>query len=102
MVDLSLLMHDVFFLYKIEFFKIIYKKFVNYFIIFERFMNISETNYLFSSISNNKPYVNSDDLFYIGTGLGLAGGLLCACVIVYFKYKKKSMELALLPLEVAI
>ena len=65
-------------------------------------MNISETQYLFSSISHNKPYVNSDDLFYIGTGIGLAGGILCASVIVYFKYKKKSMELALLPLEVAI
>ena len=65
-------------------------------------MNISETQDLFSSISSNRSQVNPDDLFYIGTGIGLAGGLLCACVIVYFKYKKKSMELALLPLEVAI
>jgi len=65
-------------------------------------MNISDTNYLFSSISNNKPYVNSDDLFYIGTGIGLAGGLLCACVIVYFKYKRRKMELESLVVEVAI
>jgi hypothetical protein len=65
-------------------------------------MNISETQYLFSSISHNNTYVNSDDLFYIGTGIGLAGGILCASVIVYFKYKKRKMELESLPIEVAI
>lgn len=65
-------------------------------------MNISEAQYLFSSISHNKPYVSSDDLFYIGTGIGLAGGLLTWCVIAYFKYQKKKMELESLPIEVAI
>ena len=65
-------------------------------------MNISETQDLFSSISRNRAQVNPDDLFYIGTGIGLAGGLLCACVIVYFNYKKRKMELKSLVVEVAI
>jgi heme/copper-type cytochrome/quinol oxidase subunit 1 len=63
-------------------------------------MNISETQYLFSA--TNKQISDSIDLFYIGTFIGLAGGLLCACVIVYFKYKKKKMELESLPVEVVI
>jgi hypothetical protein len=65
-------------------------------------MNISETQDLFSSISSNRSQVNPDDLFYIGTGIGLAGGLLCACVIAYFKYKRRKMELESLVVEVAI
>jgi len=65
-------------------------------------MNISETQDLFSSISSNRSQVNPDDLFYIGTGIGLAGGLLCACVITYFKYKRRKMELESLVVEVAI
>jgi len=65
-------------------------------------MNISETPDLFSSISSNHAQVNPDDLFYIGTGIGLAGGLLCAGVIVYFKYKKRKMVLESLPVEVVI
>ena len=63
-------------------------------------MNISETQYLFSA--TNKQISDSIDIFYIGTFIGLAGGLLCACVIVYFKYKKRKMKLALLPIEVTI
>ena len=65
-------------------------------------MNISETRYLFSSINHNKPYIDSDNLFYIGTGIGLAGGLLTWCVIAYFKYQKKKRELESLPSKVAI
>jgi hypothetical protein len=65
-------------------------------------MNISETQDLFSSISSNRSQVNPDDLFYIGTGIGLAGGLLCVCVIAYFKYKRRKMELESLLVEVAI
>lgn len=65
-------------------------------------MNISETQELFSSISHNHAQVNPDELFYIGTGIGLAGGLLCWCVIVYFKYKKRKMELESLSVEVSI
>lgn len=63
-------------------------------------MNISETQQLFSA--TNKQISDSIDLFYIGTFIGLAGGFLCACVIVYFKYKKKKMALASLPIEVAL
>jgi heme/copper-type cytochrome/quinol oxidase subunit 1 len=63
-------------------------------------MNISETQYLFSA--TNKQISDSIDLFYIGTFIGLAGGLLCACVIVYFKYKKRKMKLESLPVEVVI
>ena len=65
-------------------------------------MNISETQYLFSSINHNKPYIDSDNLFYIGTGIGLAGGLLTWCVIAYFKYQKKKRELESLSNDVAI
>lgn len=69
-------------------------------------MNISEARDLFSSINHNKAYIDSDNLsdnlFYIGTGIGLAGGLLTSCVIVYFKYQKKKRELASLPIEVTI
>jgi hypothetical protein len=63
-------------------------------------MNISETQYLFSA--TNKQTSDSIDLFYIGTFIGLAGGLLYACVIVYFKYKKKKMALASSPVEVVL
>jgi hypothetical protein len=65
-------------------------------------MNISTTQYLFSSINHNKPYIDSDNLFYIGTGIGLAGGLLTWCVIAYFKYQKKKRELESLSNDVAI
>lgn len=65
-------------------------------------MNISEARYIFSSINHNKAYIDSDDIFYIGTGIGLAGGLLTSCVIVYFKYQKKKRELASLSIEVTI
>jgi len=47
-------------------------------------MNFSETQDIFSSIRHHCSQVNPDHLFYIG----LAGGLLCWCVIDYFKYKK--------------
>lgn len=65
-------------------------------------MNISETRYLFSSINHKREQIDPDNLFYIGTGIGLAGGLLTWCVIAYFKYQKKKTELASLPLEVTI
>jgi len=65
-------------------------------------MNISDSQELFSSISHNRSQVNPDHLFYIGTGIGLAGGLLCACVIAYFKYKRRKMELESIPIEVTI
>ena len=66
-------------------------------------MNISEARDLFSSITNlDRQITDSIDLLYIGTFIGLASGILCGCVIVYFKYQKKKRELASLPIEVTI
>jgi hypothetical protein len=65
-------------------------------------MNFSENHYLFSSIGVDQQITASIDLFYIGTFIGLAGGTLCGCIIVYYKYQKKKMELDSLPLEVTI
>ena len=65
-------------------------------------MNISTTQYLFSSINHNKPDIDSDNLFYIGTGIGLASGVLIWCIIAYSKYQKKKMELESLPSKVTI
>lgn len=65
-------------------------------------MNFSENHYLFSSIGVDQQITTSIDLFYIGTFIGLAGGSLCGCIIVYYKYQKKKMELDLLPVGVTI
>lgn len=65
-------------------------------------MNISTTQYLFSSINHKREQIDPDNLFYIGTGIGLAGGLLTWCVIAYFKYQKKKRELESVPNEVII
>jgi hypothetical protein len=32
--------------------------------------------------------IKGGDLFYIGTGIGLSAGLLCACIIAHYKYIK--------------
>jgi hypothetical protein len=32
--------------------------------------------------------IKGGDLFYIGTGIGLSSGLLCACIIAHYKYIK--------------
>ena len=65
-------------------------------------MNFSESQHLFSSIGVDQQITASIDLFYIGTFIGLAGGSLCGCIIVYYKYQKKKMELDLLPVGVTI
>jgi hypothetical protein len=66
-------------------------------------MNISESQHLFSSITNiDKQISDSIDLFYIGTFIGLAGGFLCGCVIAYVNYIKKKRELASLPIQVTL
>ena len=65
-------------------------------------MNISENQHLFSSIGVDQQITASIDIFYIGTFIGLAGGTLCGCIIAYYKYQKKKMELDLLPIEVTI
>ena len=65
-------------------------------------MNISDVSFLPSSSFNLRITDLSIDLFYIGTFIGLAGGSLCACIIIYFKYKKRKMELDSLPIEVRL
>jgi hypothetical protein len=66
-------------------------------------MNISESQHLFSSISNlDEQITASIDLFYIGTFIGLASGFLCACVIAYANYIKKKRALASLSIEVTL
>ena len=65
-------------------------------------MNFSESQHLFSSIGVDQQITASIDLFYIETFIGLAGGTLCGCVIMYYKYKKKKMELDSSPIEVTI
>jgi len=65
-------------------------------------MNFSENHNLFSAIGVDQQITASIDIFYIGTFIGLAGGTLCGCIIAYYKYQKKKMELDSLPLEVTI
>ena len=47
-------------------------------------MNIS----VLASIISNENKVKGGDLFYIGMGIGLSGGLLCAIIIAHYKYIK--------------
>lgn len=47
-------------------------------------MNFSENHNLFSAIGVDQQITASIDLFYIGTFIGLAGGTLCGCIIVYY------------------
>ena len=47
-------------------------------------MNIS----ILASIISNENKVKGGDLFYIGAGIGLSGGLLCAIIIAHYKYIK--------------
>jgi len=47
-------------------------------------MNISGLDVLGSVISNYQ--VNEDHLLYIGMGIGLSSGLLCASIIAHYKY----------------
>lgn len=49
-------------------------------------MNISGLDVLGSVISNHQ--INEDHLLYIGMGIGLSGGLLCAIIIAHYKYIK--------------
>jgi hypothetical protein len=36
----------------------------------------------------NHQQIKGGDLFYIGSGIGLSCGLLCACIIAHYKYNK--------------
>ena len=45
----------------------------------------------------------SIDIFYIGTFIGLSGGFLSMCIIAFYKYKKRKLELeAAIFIEVTI
>jgi hypothetical protein len=37
--------------------------------------------------------IKGDDLFYIGTGIGLSSGLLCACIIACSNYYKRKQSI---------
>jgi hypothetical protein len=37
----------------------------------------------------NADHINGGDLFYIGIGIGLSAGLLCACIIAHANYYKR-------------
>ena len=37
--------------------------------------------------------IKGGDLFYIGTGIGLSSGLLCACIIAYSNYYKRKQSI---------
>ena len=65
-------------------------------------MNSSTNSFLPSSIINLEIHNLSFDVFYIGTLIGLISGSLCACIIIYFTYKKKRKMLDSQPCEVAI
>ena len=51
-------------------------------------MNIS----VLASIISNENKVKGGDLFYIGAGIGLSGGLLCAIIIAHYKYIKLKLK----------
>jgi hypothetical protein len=50
-------------------------------------MNNSAEEVLGSII--NADHIKGGDLFYIGTGIGLSSGLLCACIIAHANYYKR-------------
>jgi hypothetical protein len=58
-------------------------------------MNSSEG--VLGSIINHQ-HIKGGDLFYIGCGIGLSGGLLCVCIIAHYKYIK--FKASLVPSDV--
>ena len=40
----------------------------------------------------NAHHIKGGDLFYIGTGIGLSAGLLCACIIAHANYYKRKRK----------
>jgi len=75
------------FVIKIEFILFFYKLFYKF---REIFMNISGEEVLSSIVSPDQ--VKGGDLFYIGSGIGLSGGLLCAAIIAHYKYIKRKRD----------
>jgi hypothetical protein len=58
-------------------------------------MNSSVEEVLGSIINpQHNHQIKGGDLFYIGTGIGLSGGLLCVCIIAHYKYIKFKASLA--------
>jgi len=53
-------------------------------------MNIS-SEVLDSSISNH--HIKGGDLFYIGCGIGLSGGMLTLIIIAHYKYYKRKQRI---------
>jgi hypothetical protein len=53
-------------------------------------MNISGEEVLSSIVSPHQ--VRGGDLFYIGIGIGLSSGVLCAAIIVHSKYIKRKRD----------
>ena len=56
-------------------------------------MNISSLDVLGSVISNHQ--VSEDHLLYIGMGIGLSSGLLCASIIAHYKYIRLKNKLSI-------
>jgi hypothetical protein len=54
-------------------------------------MNISYALVSSNIVDLNDSLVLSIDLLYIGTFIGLCGGILIWCIIIYFKYKRKQI-----------
>jgi hypothetical protein len=57
---------------------------------------MNNTQYVLGSIINpqHNHQIAGSHLFYIGTGIGLSSGLLCACIIAHYKYIKFKARLA--------
>jgi hypothetical protein len=53
-------------------------------------MNSTGQELLGSIISHHQ--IKGGDLFYIGSGIGLSGGLLCAAIIAHYKYIKRKRD----------
>ena len=64
-------------------------------------MNSSDLFILPSFIDKLNTRNLSIDIFYVGTLIGLSGGLLWMCIIGVYKYKKRKLELGA-PIEVTL
>ena len=65
-------------------------------------MNSSDLFILPSFIDKLNTRNLSIDIFYIGTFIGLIGGFLSMCIIAFYKYKKRKLELGSIVIEVAL
>lgn len=65
-------------------------------------MNSSDLFILPSFIDKLNTRNLSIDIFYIGTFIGLSGGFLIMCIIGFYKYKKRKLELQAIVIEVTL